>query len=158
MEDVVYTGTSGKFLCGDVDIRTLDRRDKVPSELGHKPENDRSLLVFVSKECFITKRIELLLCLSHECVEAGFHVWYLIPNMVHENLELRKFREPSAQCLSSETCLVKGLCQVLGALLMCNSPIGRVVGKELRLALQRRVHGFIGVNILLTPIHDTNEP
>ena len=54
--------------------------------------------------------------------------------------------------------LVERLCQVLGALLMCNILIGRVGDEEFLLTVQRRGHGFLCIDILLTPIHDTNEP
>jgi len=41
---------------------------------------------------------------------------------------------------------------------MCDIPVGRVVDEEVLLAFQRCGHRFLRINILLTPIHDANEP
>ena len=40
---------------------------------------------------------------------------------------------------------------------MRNISIGRVGGKEFLLTVQRRGHGFLCVDVLLTPVHDTDE-
>lgn len=41
---------------------------------------------------------------------------------------------------------------------MRNISIGRVVHEEFLLAFQCRGHRFVRIDILLTPIHDANEP
>jgi len=74
VEGIVYPGSSGKSPRGYFDARPIDRRDKVPSELDHKSENDRSLLIFVTEERLVTKGVELLSCLPRERVETCFHV------------------------------------------------------------------------------------
>ena len=60
--------------------------------------------------------------------------------------------------MGNGTCLVERFCQVLGTLLVRDIPIGRVVGEEFLLTVQRSGQGFLRINVLLTPIHDTNEP
>lgn len=65
---------------------------------------------------------------------------------------------PPTQRLGNGTCLVECLCQVLGTLLMRNIPIGRMVHEEFLLVFQCRGHRFLRIDILLAPIHDTNEP
>jgi len=44
VEDVVDPCAAGELFGGDVDVRTLDGRDKVAGELGHEPEDERALL------------------------------------------------------------------------------------------------------------------
>ena len=66
--------------------------------------------------------------------------------------------KPPVQRFRNKTCLIKRLCQVLGALLMCNIPIGRMADEEFLLAFQRGGHRFLRIDILLTPIHDAGEP
>ena len=44
VEDVVDPCAAGELFGGDVDVRTLDGRDKVAGELRHKPKDKRALL------------------------------------------------------------------------------------------------------------------
>jgi len=44
VEDVVDPCAAGELFGGDVDVRTLDGREKVAGELRHKPKDKRALL------------------------------------------------------------------------------------------------------------------
>jgi hypothetical protein len=44
VENVVDPCAAGELFCGDVNVRTLDGRDKVAGELGHEPEDKSALL------------------------------------------------------------------------------------------------------------------
>jgi hypothetical protein len=44
VEDVIYPSSTRELLGRDVDIGAFDGRDKVARELGHKPQNEGSLL------------------------------------------------------------------------------------------------------------------
>jgi hypothetical protein len=95
IENVVDPRAAGEFFCRDVNVRTLDGRDKVAGELGHKPEDEcallcdtaarlermsdkgwvgRTSLVGVTVNGLITKRVELVLRLTHKRVKARFHI------------------------------------------------------------------------------------
>ena len=108
IENVVDPCTAGEFFCGDVNVRTFDGRDKVAGELGHEPEDECALLcdatarlertrdegwvektslVGVTVNGLITKRVELMLCLTHKRVKARFHIRQLVANMVQKHLK-----------------------------------------------------------------------
>ena len=55
------------------------------------------------------------------------------------------------------TRLVERLGQVLCALLVCDILVGWVGSKKFSLTVQRCGHGLLRIDILLTPIHHTNE-
>jgi hypothetical protein len=44
IENVVDPCAAGELLCGNVNIRTFDGRDKVAGELGHESEDECTLL------------------------------------------------------------------------------------------------------------------
>ena len=87
IEDVVYASSTREFFCTDVHVGSFDGGNKISGELGHEPEDESALLVLVTVNGGISEGIEFLLGLAHQRVQSGFHIWKLLPNVVHENLE-----------------------------------------------------------------------
>jgi hypothetical protein len=108
IENVIDPCAAAELFCGDVDVRTLDGRDKVAGELGHEPEDEcallcdatgrserkrdegwvgRTSLVGVTVNGLITKRVELLLRLTHKRIKARFHIRQLVAYMVQKDLK-----------------------------------------------------------------------
>jgi hypothetical protein len=108
-ENVVDPCTTGKLFGGDVNVRTLDGRDKAVGKLGHEPEDEcallydttmirgkerrgwvgRTSLVSVAVNGLITERVEILLRLTHERVKPRFHIRQFVAYIVQKHLKKR---------------------------------------------------------------------
>jgi hypothetical protein len=182
VENVVEPCTPGELFGGDVNIRTLDGRDKIAGKLGHEPEDEcallchtairlekerrgwvrRTSLVSVAVNGLITERVKLLLRLTHERVKPRFHIRQLVAYMVHKHLKKNLVRKPRNSparnaCKRKITNLVERLGEVLRAVLERDVPILRMTREKLRLTFEGVGHALVGVDVPLRTVHNADK-
>lgn len=112
-------------------------------------------LVLITKQGSISERVQLLLCLTHECIQASLHIGKLLANVVdqdlHDNVSL------TVEIKSHATYLIQCFCQVRCALLVRNVAVRRMFLEEPRLVCSRILHRTFGIDVLLASVYDTNE-
>lgn len=85
VEDVVDAGAAAQFLGRDLERGAVDRGDKVAHKLRHELQ-DQGAAVLLAEEGAVAERVQFLLRLAHERVQARLHVGQLIADVVHQDL------------------------------------------------------------------------
>jgi hypothetical protein len=95
-------------------------------------------LVRVAECRTVAVGVQLLLCLSHECIQASLHVRQLLPDVVHEHL-------------------VERLREVLSPVLVRDTAVSGMRAEELHFCVTGVSQGLANVDVLLGAVDDPDE-
>ena len=98
VEDVVDPGAAAELFRRGLWRGTVDGRDKVTHKLRHQGEDKRAAMLF-AQEGAPSERVQFLLRLAHERVQARLHVWQLVPDVRHQDLVERLGQEPGTAAM-----------------------------------------------------------